>query len=98
MRQFYKTLHRLKKRIPTKYPVLVYIVNSKKMKDRYGECYFTGKRFIIRIAKGNWDVMKLVLIHEYAHAASDWTKCEGEWHNDEWGKLYSQCWRAYTGE
>lgn len=96
MRQFYKTLNKLKKRVPTKHPVLIYIVHPKKIKGRYGECYFTGKRFIIRIAKGNWDVMKLVLIHEYAHAACEWIECDdSEWHNEEWGKWYSKCWRAY---
>ena len=98
MRRFYKTLTRLKNKLPTDFPVLVYIVSPNKIKGRYGECYKTEKRYIIRIAKSSWDLMKLILIHEYAHAASDWTQCDDCWHNEEWGKIYSLCWRIYAGE
>jgi hypothetical protein len=97
MRQFYKVLNRLKKLLPTTHPVLVYIVKPDKIKGRYGEAYFTGKRHIIRIAKGDWHLLKFVLLHEYAHCLTP-NVPEKEWHGKEWGNAYSLCWKVYTGE
>lgn len=98
MRQFYKTLNKLRKKVPATHPVYVYIVDSKNMKDIYGDSYFTGKRYVIRIAKGNWDVMKLILIHEWSHCIVRKNLSHKECHGEEWGKAYSLCWKAYVGE
>lgn len=98
MRKFYKTLTKLRKKLPTSHPVLVYIVESEKMKGLWGDCYFTGKRYVIRIAKGNWETMRLILVHEYAHCLSPWKKKSKECHDEDWGIAYAKCWRVFTGE
>lgn len=97
MEEFYTVLHNLKLKLPTKYPVVVKIVNPESIKGSYGQIYRTKKRFIIKIAKGNTDVMKLILIHEYAHALTNIFN-ETNWHGEEWGIAYSKCWKVYTGE
>jgi len=97
MRRFYKTLNRFKKHLHTDLPVLVYIVKPERVKGLWGECYKTGKRYIIRIAKADWDVMTFVLIHELAHVLS-WNSGEEEYHGPIFGAAYAKCWKIYVGE
>lgn len=99
MRRFYKTLNRFKKHLQTDLPVLVYIVKPERIKGLWGECYKTGKRYIIRIAKADWDVMTFVLVHELAHVLCDWSKINtDDYHDAEWGINYAKVWKIYVGE
>lgn len=98
MRRFYRVLERLKKRIKTDFPVLVYIVDPNKIKGYWGLTTFTGKRYVIRIAKADVNVMTLILTHEYSHCIGDWTSEGDDCHDENWARNYSLCWKAYTGE
>ena len=96
MRRFYRTLNKLSK-LYSKHPVNVYFSTAKDMKEKYGDCNFTGKSFTIRIAKCDWHTMNLILIHEFAHVLCwfDYLP-EDDWHCDKWAVSYGDCWRAYS--
>lgn len=95
MGRFWKTLKILRQRVKTSHPVIVKVVQPRDAKDLYGDCDFDGKQYIIRIVKSDWDLMKLILIHEYAHCLT-WN--EERLHGPEWGMAHALCWEAYAGD
>lgn len=95
MGRFWKTLKRLRQRVKTDHPVIVKIVQPHEAKELYGDCFFNGKEYIIRIVKCDWDTMKLILIHEYSHCL---TYYEERVHGPEWGIAHARCWEAYAGD
>lgn len=83
----------LKKRIPLKVPVSVRRVVIKG--DAAADCSYVEKdpKFLIRIAKSlPNDAAVLILIHEYAHAASWDAPGDGD-HHVSWAIAYSKIYK-----
>lgn len=87
-----KLYRRLKKELPTKWPVVLKFVDPDKIKGSYGEMWEYDKYYLIVIAVADYHVMLSTLIHEYAHCVH---RTKGEDHCDEWGRAYAQCYRVY---
>ncbi len=94
MKRFYKLLNKLRKLNPP-YPIVVRVVKPHEAFNLWGDCDFDGKKFILRIVKGNVDVMNLILVHEFAHT---FTFNNQDVHGPEWGIAFARCWRVYCGD
>lgn len=82
---------------PCAYPV---VVQFEYMEDEVGSCDRIGKEFIISLdPKTRWDLMIMILIHEWAHART-WRhavieKKKDVQHDSDWGIAFAEIYRHF---
>lgn len=98
MDRFRRLVRHLRKQVPPRLPVRVYL-RDRLPDGHVGECWRVdyngrGHHFVIVVTRRSWDVMKDTLLHEWSHALAPWRGNGAPDHGPEWGLAMSKVYSA----